>query len=205
MHFSALQRAAYKRRSHALCISHSCGSSKPLLTSTYSGIPANLRLLWALTVGSHHPTFISTLMRDSLANQKSFLACRRLLWALSCTSFTTVAPDHYQSFIANKRNSRNSRSFAQLIKLHAAFQCAKASLLSLLVTGFLSFMPTLLSPAHQVFRRKEKSKISKPKHLWKNMYLSAWCKHGRNCVFQYQYEEVIWKLGLPNKWFGLRK
>ena len=32
----------------ALCISHSCGSSQPLLTCTYYCIPANMRLLWKL-------------------------------------------------------------------------------------------------------------------------------------------------------------
>ena len=80
-------------------------------------------------------------------------------------------PGSLPKFQCNQeRNLRNSRSFAQLIKLHAAFLCAKACLLSLLVTGFLSFMPTLLSPAHQVFRRKENSKISKPKHLCKNTF-----------------------------------
>ena len=79
-------------------------------------------------------------------------------------------PGSLPKFQCKERNLRNSRSFAQLIKLHAAFLCAKACLLSLLVTGFLSFMPTLLSPAHQVFRRKENSKISKPKHLCKNTF-----------------------------------
>ena len=104
-------------------------------------------------------------MRDSLANQQSFLACPFMYF------IHNSCPGSLPKFQCNQeRNLRNSRSFAQVIKLHAAFLCAKACLLSLLVTGFLSFMPTLLSPAHQFFRRKENSKISKPKHLCKNTF-----------------------------------